>query len=373
MTRLISAGTISAVALFLTGCGSGPGGVSINFSGSKQASEERNLTAPHVAGSGVEVTTDLGSVEIAADPSLKEVTITAKVMASGNTDEEAKQHLDDVRVDVNRREDGVLTIAAVPKKDGTPIQAGCSFIVRMPDANGTKARTGNGSIVFTGLGGNADAHSGMGSITVAAAKGSVVAGTGNGSVIVRSAAGNVTADTSMGAVTVENATGAVKAKSGNGSVNLKNTGGVDAHTSMGAITVRDAAGDVAATSGNGSVVIAGVKGSLKAHTSMGQITIENIGGKVDAQSGNGSVEYAAAAGSGPFHLKSSMGSLKVKLPAGVPGSVKAETSLGSVTVDGPRKPKSTTGDRGSKTVVLTDDGPASTIRSGNGSITITLE
>jgi spermidine/putrescine-binding protein len=84
MTRLVSAGAIAAAALFLTGCGSGPGGVSINFSGSKQASEERNLTAPLVAGSGVEVTTDLGSVEIAADPSLKEVTITAASIGRGD-------------------------------------------------------------------------------------------------------------------------------------------------------------------------------------------------------------------------------------------------------------------------------------------------
>jgi hypothetical protein len=373
MTRLISAGTITAVALFLTGCGSGPGGVSINLSGSKQASEERNLTAPHVAGSGVEVTTDLGSVEIAADPSLKEVTITAMVMASGNTDEEAKQHLDDVRVDVNRRKDGVLVIAAVPKKDGAPIQAGCSFVVRVPDVNGTKARTGKGFITLTGLGGAADAHSSMGYVTVTAAKGNVAAGTGNGSVVVRNTAGDVTADTSMGVVTVENATGAVKAKCGNGGVNVTKAGAVDAHTSMGWVMVRDAAGDVAATSGNGSIIIAGVKGSLKANTPMGWITIENIGGKVDAQSGNGLIEYAAAVGSGPFHLKSSMGSLSVKLPAGFAGSVKADTSLGWVTVDGPHKPKTIAGDRGSKTIVLTDDGSASTMWAVNGSITITLE
>ncbi|HEX4591437.1 MAG TPA: hypothetical protein VH120_15990 [Gemmataceae bacterium] len=358
---------------FLAGCGNGLGGINatgVNINGSKQATEERNLTAPHMAGSGIDVATGLGSVEIAADPSLKEVKITAKLSANGNTDEEAKQRLADVRIEVERRKDGVLAITAKPKEDGKPIQAACSFIVHVPDANGTKARSGNGSVTLTGLGGKADAHSGMGFVSVTRNMGNVAARSGNGSVVVRDAGGDVTAESGMGAVTVENTAGVVKAKSGNGSVTVVKAAGIDATSSMGAVTVRDSAGDVAATSGNGSVTVAGAKGAVRARSSMGRVSVENAVGKVDAESGNGSVDCLAA---GPLNLHSGMGSVHAKLPAGAGGRIKATTSLGSITVNGPRKPKSVTGDRGSKTIVLTDDGPASTLHSGNGSVTVTLE
>jgi hypothetical protein len=106
---------------------------------------------------------------------------------------------------------------------------------------------------------------------------------------------------------------------------------------------------------------------------MGQVTIKDASGAVDGESGNGSVDCSTAPGKEPFHLKSRMGSVHVRVVAGAGGSIKATTGLGAITVDGSRKPKSVTGDRGSKNIVLTDDGPASTVHTGNGSVTITLE
>jgi hypothetical protein len=354
---------------FLAGCG-GMTVTGVNITGSKQATEERNLTAPHVAGSGIDVATGLGSVEIAADPSLPEVKITAKLSANGNTDEEAKQHLDELRVDVDRRSDGVLAIAARPKEDGKTIHAGCSFVVHVPDVNGTKARSGNGSVTLTGLGGAADAHSGMGAVSVTRNKSNVVARSGNGSVTVRDSGGDVMADSGMGAVTVENTAGIVKAKSGNGSVAVTRAAAVEARSGMGSVDVHDAGGDVTAVSGNGSVSVVGAKGTVSARSSMGKVSIENAAGKVDAESGNGSVECSAA---GPLNLRSNMGEVHATLPAAAGGRIKATTSLGSITVNGSRKPKSVTGDHHSKTIVLTNDGSASTLHSGNGSVTITLE
>jgi hypothetical protein len=356
---------------FLAGCGSG--GMTINganIAGSKQATEERNLTAPHVAGAGIDVDTGLGSVEIAADPSLKEVKITARLSANGDTDEEAKQRLDELRIDIDRGKDGVLAIAARPKEVGKPLHATCSFVVHVPDVKGATARSGSGSVTLTGLGGPAEAHSGLGFVSVTANKGNVVAGSGNGSVTVRDADGDVTADSGLGAVTVENTTGIVKAKSGNGSVKVAKARVVDAFSSMGAVDVRDAAGDVTAVSGNGSVSVSGVQGAVSARSSMGRVSIENAAGKVDAQSGNGSVDCSAA---GPLKLKSNMGMVHATLPGAAAGRIKATTGLGSITVNGSRKPKSVTGDHRSKTIVLTDDGPASTLHSGNGSVTITLQ
>jgi DUF4097 and DUF4098 domain-containing protein YvlB len=139
---------------------------------------------------------------------------------------------------------------------------------------------------------------------------------------------------------------------------------------MGSVDVHDAAGDVTAVSGNGSVSVVGAKGNVSARSGMGKVSVENVDGKVDAESGNGSVECTAA---GPLNLKSNMGAVHARLPAGAGGRIQATTGLGSITVNGSRKPKSVTGDRRSKTIVLSDDGPASTLHSGNGSVTITLE
>jgi hypothetical protein len=358
---------VTAAVLVLAGC-NGPGGITI-LGGSKQATEDRNLTAPHVAGSAIEVTTPMGSVEVVADPALTEVAIAAKVTASGETDEEAKSRLADIRVDVSPRKDGVLVVTAKPKEPGLTLHGGCSFVVRVPDAAGAKAHTGNGSVTLTKISGPAEASTGMGSVTVTANKASVVAHTGNGGITVRDAAADVTADSGMGPVTVEAATGAVNAKSGNGMVSVTKAGGrVEAVSGMGWISVRDAGGDVTARTGNGSVTVAGAKAAVTAHSGMGSVTLDGVAGKADADTGSGSVNYT---GTGPFQLKSGMGSIAVTLPAGAKGTVKAHSNLGSVSVNG--KPKAVTGDRGSKTVVLTDDGPTSTARTGNGNVTITVE
>jgi hypothetical protein len=53
--------------------------------------------------------------------------------------------------------------------------------------------------------------------------------------------------------------------------------------------------------------------------------------------------------------------------------VRARTSVGNVTVNGPRQPRSVTGERGAKEIVLTEKGPESSAHAGNGGITITLE
>jgi hypothetical protein len=315
--------------LLLVGCGS------INFHG---ADEDRNLAAQHVPGSAIDVHTDVGSVEIVADLTVNEVKVTAKVTARGKTEEEAKSRLKDAKVTVNRRDDGVLAIAAEAPKDWLSANGSCSFVIRVPDANGCKVRTGNGSVSIKELGGEADVHTGVGSLTVANHRGKVTAETGNGSVQVSKVAGDVRTKTAVGSM-----------------------------------TIREIDGAVTAESGNGSLTVGKVKGAVNSKTSVGQVTLEEIDGNVEAKSGNGSMSLAPAAGSNSsFHLKTAVGAVTVRLPASAGGSVEAGTAVGNVTINGARKPTSVTGDRTSKQVVITENGPASKIHSGNGSITITL-
>jgi hypothetical protein len=361
---------IPSLGLLLAGCG-----VRGTFGGAINATEERHLTAPHVPGSALDVHTSVGSVDIAADPSLKEVKVIAKVSAFGDTDEEAKARLQDIKVKLNRRDDGVLEIGIESSKEGQSIRGTCSFVISIPNVTGAKVRTGNGSVTLKGLGGAADVHTDVGAVSVREQGGNVTVQTGNGSVHVIKAAGDVQATTSVGKVTVEEAAGAAKAKSGNGSLEITKVGGaVEATSSVGSVTIRDAAGPVTASTGNGSIVVANVKGAVTAKSSVGQVTLDQVSGKAEGLTGNGSITYTAAPGSdSSFRLKADVGAVTIRLPASAGGSIQAGTSVGSVTVNGARRPHAVTGDRTSKNIVLTKMGPASSVHTGNGAITITLD
>ena len=183
------------IGSLLTGCGSNVGnngGIVSNVGGGAiNAAEERNLTASHVAGSGLDVDTGVGSVDIAADPSLKEVTIVAKVTAFGDSDEEAKARLKDIKVKIGRRDDRVLQITVEHPKEWKGLKGACSFVIRVPEVSGSTVRTGNGSVTLKGLGGAAHVNSGVGSITISDQSGIVEAQTGNGGIYVNKATGDV--------------------------------------------------------------------------------------------------------------------------------------------------------------------------------------
>ena len=141
-TRVLITGMIVGAALWVTGCGNRGGGGPGFFVGgsSTSATEERALTAPHVPASAIDVSTDVGSVEVVADPSIQEVKVAAKVTAFGDTVEQAKARLQDVKIKVSRREDGTLHIALEPAPAGEPLRAACSFVIRIPSFVISEAR-----------------------------------------------------------------------------------------------------------------------------------------------------------------------------------------------------------------------------------------
>ena len=371
-------GLVVGLGLVLIGCGriSGPAGgvVTIDGGNSKNASEERDLTAPHVAGSGLDVSTNVGSIEVSADPSLKEVMVTAKVTGYGDSEEEAKARLQEIKIKVHRRDDRVLEVTAEHPKEWQGFKGACSFVVRIPQADGVSVRTGNGSVTLKGLGGAAHVNSGVGSITISDQGGKVEAQTGNGGVYVNKSGGDVFVSAAVGPISVKEAVGSVKAKTGNGSLEAAKIGGtVEANASVGSVTIRGTGGAVTASTGNGAITITDAKGAAKADASVGPVTLEQVAGAVEAETGNGSLNYSQAPGSdSPFNLKASVGSITVRLAASAGGTIQADTSVGSISVGG-RRNSSVSGDRGSKRIVLTEKGPESKIRTGNGSITITLE
>src|SRR5262245_12036045 len=98
--RSLTTLTISLCGLLMSGCNIAVT-TSITNPNAKQVTEVRNLTAPHVKGSGIDVTTPNGAIEVIADPALTEVKVTAKVTAFGETDDEAKARLEEIKIKWN--------------------------------------------------------------------------------------------------------------------------------------------------------------------------------------------------------------------------------------------------------------------------------
>jgi DUF4097 and DUF4098 domain-containing protein YvlB len=368
------------VGFSLIGCDlkvqNGNGGINFTISGSnlKSAKEERRLATEHVPGSAIDVSTNVGSIEITADPSVKEVEVLAKLTAYAETEEDARSHLHEIEVKLDRESDGLLKIRCQSPKQQTGVQDACAFDIRVPDANGILVRTGNGSVTLQGLSGEANVETSVGSVTISDQAGNVTAHTGNGAIRLMKGAGEARFTTSVGSITIADVGGDVKTHTGNGAVHITAAkGDVDASSDVGAVTVQDAAA-VKAKSGNGTVTVVQAKGRVHADTSVGQVKIEQAAGTVEAESGNGSIVLSPAAGStSSFKLKTAVGSVTVRLPGSAAGRITAETSVGNITVNGSRTPHAVTGERSFKQIVLSEKGPASTIHSGNGSITITLD
>src|SRR5438128_10859928 len=107
-TRTCMAITALVLGPFIAGCSGSGGGLTFSGSFTETASEERNFTEPHVPGSGIEVRTLAGSVDILAEPSRHDVQVIAKLTASGATEEEARAKLQAIKVKLSRRKDRVL-------------------------------------------------------------------------------------------------------------------------------------------------------------------------------------------------------------------------------------------------------------------------
>jgi len=126
--------------------------------------------------------------------------------------------------------------------------------------------------------------------------------------------------------------------------------------------------------GTGAVNLKGLAGTADIDVGIGAITIADHQGNVSAHTGTGSIVHAAATGNNsPFKLRSGIGAIEVELPNSATGTIQASTSMGSIQIDGPRQPRSMTGERTSKEITLTETGPTSTAQTGTGSITLTLK
>ncbi|QOJ01758.1 MAG: DUF4097 family beta strand repeat protein [Phycisphaeraceae bacterium] len=145
--------------------------------------------------------------------------------------------------------------------------------------------------------------------------------------------------------------------------------GVTLETHNGAITTGGLAGPLSARTSNGAIDVQAHAGPVNVKTSNGRIEIRGAAGPFEATTSNGAITLDIPDGSqGAFSLKTSNGAVTVTVPRDFAGSVTPSTSNGAITVVEPSGgPKEFTARKGNP---VWPGGPASTISTSNGSITI---
>ncbi len=123
----------------------------------------------------------------------------------------------------------------------------------------------------------------------------------------------VEVDTSNGAIVVEDIQGTILLD-----------------TSNGAIDVYDSSGTLTADTSNGRIEVVRFAGVLRLDTSNGEMWLEQVAGTVDAETSNGSVHYTGTPAAGGNRIRTSNGSITVRVPLDASIAFDASTSSGKI-------------------------------------------
>ncbi len=126
-----------------------------------------------------------------------------------------------------------------------------------------------------------------------------------------------------------------EARTSNGAVTLESLEGQGrATTSNGAMKAWDVAGEWTLRTTNGGVEVDKASGSITVRTSNGRVRVSGLRGRVDAETTNGSItaEIAEPAAGAPLVLRSSNGSVTVKLDRWTGNPLRVSTTNASITV-----------------------------------------
>ena len=207
--------------------------------------------------------TSNGEVVVRGVEGTQEVLVVATLKTRGKTTEEAEERLDDIVYSVTQEDNQVRLRCKASEQDRDVRRySGVDFEVTVPIATRVNADTSNGAISVETVAGQLDLD------------------TSNGRINVYEVVGNVVADTSNGEIEVWNVTGDVRADTSNGRIDLDE-----------------------------------ILGSVLADTSNGSITLESIEGEVRAETSNGSIRYEGRPIGQNNTLKTSNGSITVRIPA----------------------------------------------------------
>jgi DUF4097 and DUF4098 domain-containing protein YvlB len=157
----------------------------------------------------------------------------------------------------------------------------------------------------------------------------------------------------------------------NGRILLKKVEGkVSLQTSNGRIMIDDVKGSIEARTSNSCIEAFRVSGDVDLHTSNGRITIEEGNGTFNAVTDNGSVQFDGEFDSGGKNqLKTSNGSLKVRLRGEPSLKLEASTTNGSVNCSQPLSEQGLSGKNHLAGTIGSGDASL-TLRTTNGSISV---
>jgi len=123
----------------------------------------------------------------------------------------------------------------------------------------------------------------------------------------------------------------VEVDTSNGAVDIERIDGtILVDTSNGAVDVYDATGALVADTSNGRIEVVDFIGDLELDTSNGEIRMEDVAGSIDAETSNGGVTYAGHPGLGAHRIRTSNGSVTVRVPNDAAIAFEASTSSGKI-------------------------------------------
>lgn len=212
-----------------------------------RASADRRMVTSHVTAAPLSIETKNGAVRLAADDSLDEVHIVARITCGGSDSGHARERLDAAAVIIERDDEQHLRIHPIfpePAMNGD----GCGLDVRVPDAGRVAIRTSNGSVDVMHLAASIDVRTSNGRIALERLEGQATLVTSNGAISIDDQLGAVDARTSNGSIAVElrdDAAEPIELITSNGRIRLSVgstfAGRVVMSTSNAGIAVRDLA------------------------------------------------------------------------------------------------------------------------------------
>ncbi|NIK72373.1 DUF6677 family protein [Paenibacillus sp. BK720] len=150
------------------------------------------------------------------------------------------------------------------------------------------------------------------------------------------APGGVQLKSDNGDITAQQIEGPLVIHGLNGGINLQTvTGNAELSTKNGAITVDALTGNLTAETWNGAMTLSGISGSVGADTKNGKIAMKEVSGEVKASTLNGNIELASRVVGGDWDLDSTVGEIKLRVPAAGDYSVFGSVTFGSITTDLP--------------------------------------
>ena len=123
----------------------------------------------------------------------------------------------------------------------------------------------------------------------------------------------------------------VEVDTSNGAIDVESIDGtLVLDTSNGAIDVYDGSGTLIADTSNGRIDVAVFSGDLQLDTSNGDIRVDDFSGTIDAETSNGSIDYDGTPTGGGNRLRTSNGSVTVRVPRDASIGFDVTTSTGRI-------------------------------------------